>query len=219
MKCDSECYEIDGILYPRITSVLATLHNPELHRWRESIGADKANAYRDEAAESGSKLHDIFHRLSLGEGLDETLEESEVAKIRGWQNWVNDLKPKFIETEKTVWLDDPNRAAGTMDALVDIDGEPYVIDYKTGSKIYYEHELQICFYGMAAVARNLVHPFPKLGILHLKDSTKSGYQFKLVEPDLDAVDSLLYLYWKKNKSPRPLPRKIHLTIQAEGSQQ
>jgi uncharacterized protein YecE (DUF72 family) len=68
--------------------------------------------------------------------------------IRSFLNFINDWEPRYIETEASVF----NREhgyAGTLDAIVEIDGKRYVMDYKTGKSVWPEVALQLAAYRYA----------------------------------------------------------------------
>ena len=56
-----------------------------------------------------------------------------------------DHNPEYIETESTVFSREYGYA-GTMDAVLSIGGKVYVVDYKTGKKVWPEAALQLAAY-------------------------------------------------------------------------
>ena len=155
-------YQVDGVLYVSVTSVLAVVGKPELVRWAKGVALDAVAAeladcevitpaqlaaalerargeperIRDEAAQRGSARHQDVAR-SLADDRDSA--EREVLRALG-------LTP--LVTEYTVVSRD-HGYAGTCDLVAESDaGELAVLDWKTGG-VWPEHALQVGAYALA----------------------------------------------------------------------
>ena len=113
------------------------------------------NIKRDEAADTGSQVHDIA--LKIGEALKnkeniETLPEdlSEEVKngVHAFIDWILEHKVKFIECERLVYSKE-HKFVGITDAVIEVDGKRYLIDYKTSKGIYNEMKYQVAAYTIA----------------------------------------------------------------------
>lgn len=133
------------------------------------------NQKREEAADTGSQVHDMAERIGMALKNNESIEditkeisemdsasknpelsEEEANKLQNVVNgitafidWVVDHNVKFIECERMVYSR-KNKFVGTTDAIVEIDGKRYLIDYKTSkSGNYPEYKFQIAGYRSA----------------------------------------------------------------------
>lgn len=111
------------------------------------------SVYRDEKAEIGSLVHTaltnyvIARESGLDPGIDDTRPEVQ-SHLRQFHRWFEEVKPRYWFIEGPVF----NREhvyAGTCDAIVEIDGKNYTLDYKTGSRTWAEHALQTTAYSRA----------------------------------------------------------------------
>lgn len=125
--------------------------------------------------------------------------------------WELALKPYWIETEQQV-LNQADGFAGTLDAVCDIDGKIYVIDFKTDKQISDTYPLQISAYQSAY---NLSGGrATNQGILRLP---KNGDPFEWVdysdkyERSLMAFRGLLMFYYnfkKRRLKDNPVIKRI-----------
>ena len=74
--------------------------------------------------------------------------------MENFHKWVESREVEWIDSEKKVYSKFWNYA-GTIDALAKINGELYVIDFKTSAKIYKEYYLQV--YGYAQAIHEMVN--------------------------------------------------------------
>jgi hypothetical protein len=132
-----------------------------------------ADIIRDRAAEAGTRVHKAIESLIKGESLhfhNFVLEEWK--KISAFVAWCKEVKPQFIETEKSVF-NKKLKVTGTLDAIVKIDGETYVLDWKTSRTMSEKFLVQTAFY-----ASCLEVPPDHTGVLRLGTTHKKGYEFK-----------------------------------------
>jgi hypothetical protein len=93
-------------------------------RWRPRPGCTLTDA------DAGS----LFHRLAerwMFEGKRPECEVAEVnALLDSYERWLLDANPTFDALEMTVYHPDEGYA-GTLDAILNVDGQRFVLDYKT----------------------------------------------------------------------------------------
>jgi hypothetical protein len=93
-------------------------------RWRPRPGCTLTDA------DAGS----LFHRLAerwMFEGKRPSCEVAEVnALLDSYERWLMDTNPSFDALEMTVYHPDEGYA-GTLDAILNVDGDRFVLDYKT----------------------------------------------------------------------------------------
>jgi hypothetical protein len=158
-------YNIDGQSYIRLSKVKDAWPKPWLAPWMvknvaESVvdqlsrsdfllkmaqndaeGAVKhvkglARRTSDKAMQRGTDAHTDVETAILTGDYD--------GAPAGFRSFVDEYGPEFTDVERTVF--DPElKVAGTFDARAIIDGEQWLIDWKTG-RAYDEHALQLAFY-------------------------------------------------------------------------
>lgn len=100
---------------------------------------------RDKAANIGTAAHELVQALIMGAPPPKTLPEAE-PYVAQFLRFEAELKPKFRASEATIF----NRTygyAGTLDAIADIDGQTWLIDFKTAaSGIWPDASLQLAAY-------------------------------------------------------------------------
>jgi len=153
---------IGGTLVPSVTNVLSILDKPALPRWSAGLVAKKAYEMRhdlldmeeddavkflrnvpwrkaEDAAERGTTIHEWLEKSMLGEELPELTGEAleyEAAAHR----WLDDMQPEPIRLEATMFGEG---YAGTADGIVKIEGETWLIDFKTSKGLYESAALQL----------------------------------------------------------------------------
>jgi hypothetical protein len=154
--------EFDELL-PSVTNVISILDKPALPRWAAKLVAEQAAAMKtslpnleDEeiitilkgapwrsstrSADRGTDIHEWLERRLA---LDDAPELSGEAKLyeAGAQAWLDSLpNMEPMLTEVTLFSD---RYAGTVDAVVLIDDQRWMIDFKTSKAVYPEAALQL----------------------------------------------------------------------------
>lgn len=113
------------------------------------------NVKRDEAADIGTQTHDIAQKIgeAMRDGKDipalpEDLPEGVVHGVSAFIDWVMTYKVKFIECERMLYSR-KHGYVGLTDAIIEIDGKKYLIDYKTSKGIYSEMQYQLAAYTLA----------------------------------------------------------------------
>lgn len=151
---------------------------------------------RDKAGERGTRIHKVAERILNGETVkfDEYHEESKLdimttasewKMVEGFGNFLRDKKPTVLRVESRV-LNEHDEYGGTVDCILKIDGVKFIVDMKTSSGLYFSHEMQI-----AAYRRALDMDDAMLALLHLKSKNKCGYQFKVLDSDVDLYGNFL----------------------------
>lgn len=106
------------------------------------------------AGSIGSVVHDFAQLYTKSVAIDEIegffdLPQEDQEKARkgaeAFVKWVQEINPVFINSEFTVYSK-KNRFVGTCDALVEIDGAKYILDYKTSKGVYSSHIYQVASY-------------------------------------------------------------------------
>lgn len=155
-------YEINGAWYPRVTKIVAIKSKPGLDTFLKEVGDySLAENIKTKSAAEGSLVHSIIEKLVLGEEIEIPVEIRPA--VLSFQRFNEHKKivfnPRFIELR---FWSSRHRYAGTIDALVTIDGKFGVLDIKTSSGFWPEYNLQTAAYISALqefeVKRALVLP-------------------------------------------------------------
>jgi len=217
---DERFYIKDGEDYTSSTWISSYVPSKELAIWMAKMGWDEAEMVKREAGAKGSRVHKgceilgaggvVHHNDSFsdGEGDIQELTAEEYEGILSFKAWCDEVKPGFISTEKTVF----NREymyAGTLDAIVNIDGIRWLIDYKTSANIYLSHKAQLSSY--LHCDDNKAH---KMGILQLGyKKNKRGWKFTEIEDEFDSFLHAMHFWRKANENVKPKQKDYPLKIE------
>jgi ATP-dependent exoDNAse (exonuclease V) beta subunit len=179
-----------------------------LIQWIADVGAKRADEIKEEAGDIGSFVHDACEKMLLGEKISNEVISSmfkpkkslKVKKcLQSFLDWYEEYQPEVISTEKTIWEDDM-LYAGTMDLACKINGEIYIIDFKTSKSIHDSMKIQLSAYNYAEYKGQA-----KQAILHLGNTTKKGYSFNECEFDkyFRQFKAILGVFKELNPNARP----------------
>jgi hypothetical protein len=122
-------YELDGRRYVRVTTVLNTINQPGLARWRAKVGNDEADRISREATEHGTRLHEILARFNRQEPLGEVGDLEPC--VERYMAWVVEHVHAIRSAERLV-LSHDHGYGGTPDAVAEMqDGDLALLDFKT----------------------------------------------------------------------------------------
>ncbi len=155
-------YRVNGQELPSVTAIVGCLAKPALENWMVGLAMDaaeecagdreKAEALfgerRFEKANIGTRVHEMVadhlqgHALRLSDDLRSY-----------WHQWLNflqahEVRPLMVET---VVAHPRYGYAGRLDAIVELDGVPTLLDIKTG-RLYASVALQLAAYRFADLA-------------------------------------------------------------------
>lgn len=188
---DEHWYDVgNNVILPSVTSILdKTLSKGYgFNQWLMNTG-NESKVIAREAAESGSKLHNAIENLINGGTVSAELgnyTKEEWKKLNDWVNWYKTLKIKPISTETTVF-DEELGYAGTADFICKINGEVWLLDWKTGNSIHDTAYLQVASYWHAWNLRNK----PKIqrcGVVHVGASIRTAKDLNNVGIKVEEVD-------------------------------
>lgn len=167
-------YEIGSIEYPSVTQILGLLDKSgALCYWSarcatEYIAEHKDNLFKDahsfeqvlrdaitayktiskDACDTGSQVHSMIERYIKTER-DQTSENDAVQNgFLAFLEWEERNRVKWIQSELTL-VSTTYGYAGTCDAIADINGYRYLVDFKTSKAIYDEYRKQLAAYRIA----------------------------------------------------------------------
>ena len=149
---------------------------------------------RDKAADLGTIVHRAVEDYCLDLQTPPT-EAPESPFIEAFRQFLAKFQPLILESEVTVF----NRRfnyAGTLDLILEMRGERWLVDVKSGSGVYPEYALQVCAYahgefiGRRDGTEGQMPSIQRGAVLHLRPN---GYHFIPVRIDDDVYKSFLHL--------------------------
>ena len=150
---DSRYYRRNGEYYPSITYVLGTYPKGKFFEdWLKKVGYS-AEYIVKKAGEQGTEVHEMIEDYLNGKELN-FLSSTGYPKYDPlvWQMFLRfvdfweEYNPKLIETEVHLFSDEI-KVAGTCDMVCEIDGELWIIDFKTSNHLQTTYDLQTAIYG------------------------------------------------------------------------
>lgn len=131
-------YLIDKELYIGVSAILNCESMGDfLTTWalktfgRESDPIAAHKYYMETVSNTGTQIHKYIELDLQGEDGSKLATEQTIAAIESYHKWKDENKVKVIALEKVVHHEDW-RCAGTLDAVLEVNGKLYVIDFKTG---------------------------------------------------------------------------------------
>lgn len=208
--------------YPSVTWILE--YYPKMigfHKYLASLSSyEESQMIMKKGGERGSKVHAGIEKLLRNEKITiydimpnsyEPFTPQEWRFILTFVNWFETYKPVVIAVESNV-INEEEGYAGTIDLYCEINGEKWIIDWKTTSHIYESAKCQIASYTMAL--RSLDFEVDYCGIVRLGSRHKVGYEFwsNRNEDELQHYYNLfksVKAIWE-HENPDPEPRFINV---------
>lgn len=224
--------------WPGVTTITRVLDAPALTNWKlnqvaqsaidnaERLVEDRESGRTEAAIKSlttlstsamdrGSRIHAALESVLLREAATvDPRDESAIAGARAWLN-AQARDHAFVPLSVEAFLINETLGyGGTLDLIASIDGETWLLDWKTGKsvagpdgKVYRDHRLQLAAYANAEFIARVNdperHPLPAIdryGIVHVTDGGTRLYEATVTERDWMAFQSCLDLYqWTREK--------------------
>ena len=174
----------DGTRIPGVTTVLGILDKPALVRWANNLGLQgiDSNKYRDEMGDIGTLAHKMilnyFNKVETDTG-DYSKNQVELAEncLLSFWEWENGHEIEVIMAEKQL-VSSEYGYGGTIDCFCKLDGQPTLLDFKTGKAIYPE-----MFYQLAAYEQLLIETGERMfntKILRIGRDADEGFEERVV---------------------------------------
>src|SRR3989344_226161 len=137
-------YEVNGIWYPRVTSILSIKAKPGLYKfYADQVNFAAAEKIKNQSADEGTLLHEVVEAILANKEvtIPDQIKPAVNAflKFREGHNIVPHLIEERVQSDKHYY-------AGTIDVLAEVDGELGVLDIKTSYAIYRDYYLQAAAY-------------------------------------------------------------------------
>lgn len=149
---DERFYTLDkDTYYPSVTTVLnAYPKGYHLLEWMKKNGED-SDRILNEAAEQGSNVHNAIEEFLSGKTITWIDDEGrESFTLKEWQMICKFMdfyhNVESVEQVEMMLFSKKHRIGGTLDLVCVINGEKWLIDFKTSNGIYKTYELQLAIY-------------------------------------------------------------------------
>lgn len=150
---------------------------------------------RDTAATLGTTVHEAVENYVMGQQhLPDTVTDRHILQLEAF---LEAFKPQIIEAECTVFNRTYNYA-GTLDLLLELNDETWIIDVKTGKGVYPEYAMQVAgyanaeFIGRSDGVESRLPTITRAGILHLRPMS-----YKLIPCELSERVFKSFLYCRE----------------------
>lgn len=176
--CDKRVYcREEGMYYPSVTSILEYMPpDPFLLDYMKMMGKNM-DILRDRAATEGTQVHEAIEKLLSGEKIEWQDDWGNARyNLKVWQmilkfsDFYKTYSPTTIASEMFVYSD-TLKYAGTADYVCELDGDVWLIDFKTSTTLSESYKLQLAAYSHALKECKGIE-VAKAGILWLKAATR-----------------------------------------------
>jgi len=180
---DGRYYQRNGEYYPSVTYVLS--HYPKgkfFEDWLKKVGYS-ADYIVKRASEEGTQVHEMIEDYLNGKKLSFLEHGIPMYAPNVWQMFLRfvdfweEYKPTLIEAEIHLFSDEL-KVAGTCDMVCEINGELWVIDFKTSNHLQTTYDLQTAVYGKCYEECYGKTP-DRYGVLWLKSSKRKAAEGKI----------------------------------------
>ena len=217
---DGRYYQRNGEYYPSVTYVLSYYPKGKFFEdWLKKVGYS-ADYIVKKASEEGTQVHEMIEAYLNGEELN-FLEHGRPMYNPGvWQmflrfvEWWEEYNPTLIEAEVHLFSD-KLKVAGTCDLVCEINGELWVIDFKTSNHLQTTYDLQTAMYAQC-FEECFGKKVDRTGILWLKSSKRGPKKGKMqgkgwevyessrtMEENLDIYRAVRTLFDLENPNHKP----------------
>lgn len=170
---------------PGCTTIIGVLNKPSVVVWANKIGLQgiEMSKYVDDLAEVGTLAHEMISAHFTGKKVDtdeyskKVIDRAENSMI-SFLEWVKNKKIDVIFSEK-VLVSDKFGYGGTIDMYCNLDGENYLIDFKTGSGIYDDHFYQMA--GYKILLNEVGYKVDKAMIVNIPRDENERFQTEVVK--------------------------------------
>lgn len=192
--------------------------------WLKKNG-DEAEQLKRDAGNKGSKIHQAIEDLLNSKevkfdakytnhdaGKQEELTPDEYWSLMTFIKWWNELNEKhtvkLLAVEKSA-INKSLEVGYTLDLLIEVDGETWLVDYKTSKEIYMSHKLQTWFMKWAEGAN-------KAFILQIGyNRNKDGFKLTQIEDDYADDYKACLRIWNREvteEGKKPLQRDFPMIL-------
>jgi len=219
---DMRFYKKESTYYPSVTYILSYYpKGKQFENWLKSKG-EEANEIAAESAEKGTNVHKAVEEMLEGKELkwidsfgNVIYTEDEWRMILRFADFWNTWKPKLVKSEYHIFSNQ-YQFAGTIDLVIELNGELWILDLKTSNQLHFTYDLQLASYYTAWNELHPEDPAKKYGVLWLNAKTRKtkegefqgkGWKLSLPEfPHEKNMEIFKYVHEIfKVENPNPVP--------------
>jgi hypothetical protein len=177
---DSRYYQRSpGVFYPSVTTILGYFPKGAFFEtWIKDMGHN-ADIVMRRAGDEGTQVHNAVEKFLKGEEIRWIEPDGKVnyhthvwKMILSFTDFWTTYKPTLLLSEEFMFSD-THKYSGTLDLLVDIKGEKWLLDIKTSNSVHESYYLQMSAYTKAYEERYL-QKVDRNGIIWLKSSKRGA---------------------------------------------
>jgi len=143
---------LDGNAYPSVTTILSILSEESIAKWRAKVGDEEANKVSLRATTRGTAVHAIIEKyMNNDPNYAEGYLPHVVQSLENLKPLLNKHVTKVYAQEVPLYSDHL-QMAGTCDAVVEWDGVPTIVDWKTSRRPKKKANIGNYFMQLAAYA-------------------------------------------------------------------
>jgi hypothetical protein len=230
---DSRYYQRNGDYYPSVTHVLSYYPKGKwFEDWLKRVGFS-ADYIVKKASEEGTQVHNLIEDyLNKNELNFLTPQGRPLYSPIVWQmflrfvEWWETYQPTLIETEVHLFSDEL-KVAGTCDLVCEINGELWIIDFKTSNQLSTTYDLQTAIYGKC-YEECFGKKVDRYGVLWLKSTKRTFNKNKMTgkgwemyeskrsqEDNLKLFQAVKTLFDIENPNPAPILTEFKTSVKRE----
>lgn len=221
----------EGVFYPSVTTVLGYVpKNKFFESWIKDVGHN-ADIIMRRAGEEGTQVHNAIEDLIEGKELswmddfgNAKYNELVWGMILKFKEFWEVAKPETIFTEEFTFSD-THKYAGTADYVCKLNGETWLIDFKTSNSLHKSYDMQLAAYAKSIEETKGIK-IDRTAILWLKASTRGadksgkkiqgkGWELKTIddiEKNFELFQTIYKLYELDNPKTQPIFYSYPTTI-------
>jgi len=185
-------YDVNGDLFPSVTTVLSSLSKDGINEWRARVGEEKAERIKNSAAARGTKLH------LMCEDYVDNKEDFMKGRMPTTVDLFKQIQPYLDENLESVYAIEASlyskklRAAGKCDLICRMHGVNCIVDYKTSTSLKKEEWIESYFLQETAYAMMVeeLYQIPIYYIITLIATEEGTLQFFVKQP-IDYVNKVI----------------------------
>lgn len=228
---DSRAYTNDEkVFYPSVTTILGVVDKGDnFHKYLKSNGFNSDYLLR-EAMELGSRVHAVTELYDIEPDKPVNVREYDAngkivfeydmqvwGMLARYVDFTTRFKPEMLAVEQ-VLCSETLGIGGQVDRVMNLNGERWLVDLKSGAFVYEEYDLQLAAYKYLWDEQFPEYPIAHMGILHLNAQTRTegkagscqgkGWQLKEIEPPyeelIDVFKGVLKTWKWRNPNWKPM---------------
>ncbi len=162
-------YVIDGVWYPRVTAIINIKAKPGLYRYYASMPSHEAAVrVKEQSAQEGTDVHTAVEAIFRGH--QPIITPITEAPIDAFMEFLRNTHVEPLALEERI-VHRGHGYAGTLDAVVRMNGVVGILDIKTSKSMHREYGLQLAAYRSALEDMRFAHPITTAWVLRLDQAS------------------------------------------------